>query len=142
MDHQALYRRLAALRKGALCGLLSHVVRSEPYLTPEMLGAWAGMKSADLLAREHAGRLTSLMKDMGGGGGAAVYQIEVANYHFMALSSVVEGVIEQLQGQVEGYREAARLAGGDARYSVPLEGIAREAGACLDGLERAVSGVV
>ena len=134
-DSQQLASQLNRLLATETHSLARHLDQAQPYLTAETYQAWSQIKHLATSSDDHARRLTALIDSLGSPPTAPVFDSEVANYHFMDVSSLLPLLIEQKQRQIEGYKIAIDLAQGIPSIETKLKKLHSENQAASELLE-------
>lgn len=140
INAQALADELNRLLATETRSLVRHLDEAKPYLTPKTYRIWNQVEAMSHASAEHSQRLSALFEALEMVPRPIGYPAEVANYHFLTLSSLLPLLIQEKRKQIEAYSRAIDHAAGDPRVHDELAALLTENREQLRSLEASESG--
>jgi len=113
VNAQALADELNVLLTTEDRGLVRHLERAKPYLTPRTFPMWAQVQQISRACVEHSARITRLLESLEASPAAAPFNTVVASYHFVTLESLIPLLIAEKRSQIDSYRRCIEHVGNE-----------------------------
>lgn len=84
-----------------------------PYVTVKTYRIWRDLHNLTHVSEDHVQRLENLLASLDLSIDAVTFDIDVANYHYIALDCLLPSLVEQKQQQIAAYESALAHAGND-----------------------------
>lgn len=118
--------------------LARHLDEASPYLSPKAYAVWSTIKSMAAVSRDHARRLSGLLKALDLPQRPRTFDPSVANYHYQSLESLLPLLIDEKRQQIATYERALTQAS-DADLAAVLAQLLAENRTHVSDLENALA---